>query len=105
MTAIVTPKFAVPFTVARRVNTVEQGTIDEVTQCVKAILKTQEGTREDKPKFGLPDQVFRTGGASLIEIRRAISEYEPRASILTDEVLTGLLAEVNVEVMLNGQVP
>lgn len=102
MPAIVTPKFVIPFKIARRANTVEQGTIDEVVQCIKAILKTPEGSREDNPRFGLPDQVFRQGGASLDEIRRAIQEFEPRADILADEVLNGLLSEVNIEVRVEN---
>lgn len=104
MTSIVTPKFAVPFTIGRRANTVEQGSLDEIIQCVKAALKTPIGMREDNPKYGLPDQAFREGGANLDEIRRVLTEFEPRAAILSDKVLIGLLTEVNIRVGADGQV-
>lgn len=105
MADVITPKFQVPFRINRRsASYVEQGSIEEVMQCVLAVLKTPVGQREDAPEFGLLEQVFLEGGADLTEIRRAIQEFEPRASILSDQVLRNLLAEVNIKVRTDGSI-
>lgn len=80
-----------------RAKTVEQGSKDEIAQCVFAILNTVPGQRTDDPGWGFPDQTFRQGGVDLNELRRVVEEHEPRASVLTDSEFEGLVQRVRVK--------
>ena len=59
--------------------TVEQDTVEDILQCVRVVLTTPEGFREELPDFGLPDQTFLQGGADTAVIEETIAEWEPRA--------------------------
>lgn len=106
-----TPKLAVPFRLnhtAKRAVVVEQDSLEEVEQCVVALLRTPLGWRPENPEFGVADQAFGEGGADLNEIQNAIAQHEPRAEIHIDRdptILTSMVDEVNVRVRkgeLNG---
>lgn len=72
--------FQVPFNVTNGViGVVEQDSVEEVTQCVEAVLRTERYTREDQPEFGISDYTFTTPDVDLDEIDSAIDEWEPRA--------------------------
>lgn len=90
-----TPHFRVPFRMTRQgVATVEQDTVEEITQCVFAVLATEVGSRQEEPDFGILDQSFVQGGADLEDIEAAVSDWEPRASLLPEVVWDGLLQTV-----------
>jgi phage baseplate assembly protein W len=94
------PHLDYPFRVRRRAATVEQDTVDEVIDCVYAILATEPGSRLEAPDFGLADQSFRQGGADLVELAAVVKEWEPRADLLTSSDWAELVQRVRVEVAI-----
>lgn len=104
MSDIVTPKLAVPFRLTndgKRAQVIEQDSLEEVTQCVEAILKTPIGSRLENPDFGISDQTFQEGGADLDDLALSIIQWEPRADVVlerTPEVLETWVDNVNISV-------
>lgn len=90
------PHLRYPFSVGAKVATVDQGSPDEIAQCVYAVLATAPGDRTEEPEFGFPPQLFRQGGVDLEELRRSVEEHEPRASVLTDSEFADLAQTVRV---------
>lgn len=79
--------------------TVEQDSPEDIAQCVKIILRTPFGSRDDVPTMGLTEQRYRAGGPNLAEIERQILEHEPRVDVLVELaplLLDEALAEVGV---------
>jgi phage baseplate assembly protein W len=66
---------------------VEQDSIDDVTQCVRVICSTPQGSRTDDPELGVPDQTFAQGGADPDAIVDAVARSEERAEIEIDATL------------------
>lgn len=58
----------------------QQGTIDEVAQCVEMICGTTVGDRTVVPRFGLPDIAF-VLQQSQTDILNAVNTWEPRATV------------------------
>lgn len=78
---------------------VEQDTVEEITQCVEAVLKTQVGQRIEVPEFGLDDPTFMELAANETgeEIALAVEEWEPRAGdVLTDIEIEEALTRVRL---------
>lgn len=104
MSHIITPKLAVPFRLhhdGTKAHTVEQDSLEEITQCVETILKTPLGSRMENPEFGVPDSAFLEGGADLEDLALAISQWEPRADVILErdpEVLEHWVDNVNITV-------
>ena len=91
------PHLAVPFRVqGGKVITVEQGSAEEIEQCVEACLKTPLGSRIDAPGYGVPDGTFRTQGASLgpEPYLAAIEAAEPRADLVGDARLSEMVEQI-----------
>lgn len=65
----------------------EQGSDEEVEDCIAVILTWPQGTREGFETFGTPPQLFASGGPDLAEIRDAVVEDEPRAADVRDELI------------------
>lgn len=63
----------------------EQDSIDDVSACVEAALRTRVGQRDEYPEFGTPDLTFSQLPTSLDPIVDAVVEREPRARILAEE--------------------
>jgi phage baseplate assembly protein W len=85
------PHFSVPFrfhTVSGKVQASvrEQDTVEEIGDCVEAIVRCPTGHRIDSPEFGLDDLTFTGGPFDLEIIKGDIIRWEPRAkmSILDD---------------------
>jgi phage baseplate assembly protein W len=81
------PQFDVPFRldpVTGAPAEVEQGSVEEIEQCVEAVLRTIVGTRIDDLDFGIPDETFRqqTPNSSAEVYVAAVEEMEPRARVL-----------------------
>lgn len=98
------PHFRLPFrVVGRGARVVEQDSLEEIAQCVYAVLATEPGSREEEPDFGLDDQAFRMGGADLDHFQEIVSQYEPRARLLPTAVWEDLLQRVTVETRRNDE--
>jgi hypothetical protein len=90
MTHIHVPHFDLPFrlwydsglTVPR---VVEQGSIDDVSNCVEAAIRTVRGEREDLPTFGITDVTFRQLPIDTQDIIGQVRAHEDRASVLIEE--------------------
>lgn len=96
---VLIPKLSVPLTLhGSSFSVIEQDSTEEVVQCVIAILRTTPGTRGDDPTIGIPDFAFREGGADLDVIRAVLSQHEPRANEISDQVLEELVATVSIDV-------
>lgn len=102
MIRVDTPKLKVPFRLSRtgqQAAVIEQDSVDEVAQCVEAVLRTPEGTRLEEPEFGIVDLTFYEGRLPLVEYERAVNEWEPRATAeFSEEELVELARRVNVDI-------
>lgn len=80
------PHFALPFRVVNgSIAESEQGSVEEIEDCVESILRTIVGTRAlDAPDFGIPDETFTqlTPNSSAELYVAAIERLEPRAHVL-----------------------
>jgi hypothetical protein len=65
----------------------EQDSDAEVADCIAVVLSWPYGTRQGDESFGVPSQLFDSGGPDLAEIRQAVVNDEPRAEEVADEVL------------------
>ncbi len=97
------PHFSLPFrrdTHGRCVVN-EQDDDDEIVDCVEVLLATERGSRIEVPEYGLPDQVFRQGGADLSVVTSVIERWEPRAEHFVErkKELTDMVDQVRVNIM------
>jgi phage baseplate assembly protein W len=101
------PHFSLPFRfVSPQAAVSEQDSLDEIADCVYAILVCPLGFRVESPLFGLPDQTFAMASPDLDEIRNTIESWEPRAAALLSErpdVLDELIARVEVLVQIRSE--
>jgi phage baseplate assembly protein W len=107
--AVSTPHFGLPFRFSRSSAVVaEQDTIDDIANCVEAILLTHIGWRDEVPGFGVPELAFRlpSSRSGRIEtINALVSDQEPRASILMTEApdrYDNLISHVLTTIELRG---
>jgi hypothetical protein len=63
----------------------EQDTLEDITNCVLAILLTKVGQREDLPDFGVEDLAFDLQPLPLHNLVNDIVAQEPRASVFFDQ--------------------
>lgn len=63
----------------------EQGSIEDVTACVEAVLRTRPGDREMLPDFGTPEPLFANIPIDTDSIREAVTTWEPRAIVTLRE--------------------
>ena len=101
------PHFSLPFRFATPGAIVtEQDSLDEIADCVYAILVCPTGFRVESPLFGVVDQTFAMPAPDLDMIRNAIETWEPRASALLAEhpdALDELIARVEVNVQIRSE--
>lgn len=79
-----TPKLSFPFrldTRQARALVHEQGTDEEVMDCVEVLLSTELGERVEVPDYGVTPQEFAEGGASREALIEAIRIWEDRAEV------------------------
>jgi phage baseplate assembly protein W len=82
------PHFSLPFRFAApQAATNEQDSIEEIADCVLAILACPAGYRVELPEFGLPDPVFSTPGVDTGVMRQVIETWEPRAATSMEQWL------------------
>jgi hypothetical protein len=64
---------------------VEQDTIDDIANCVTAIVSTHLGWRAEVPTFGIPDVTMRRQPLGSEDISNWIANQEPRALLVVEE--------------------
>lgn len=63
----------------------EQDSVDDVIDCIKAIIAFPIGSRQDLPTFGSPDLLFRkVTNQAISQMQQAIVRWENRAAIVVD---------------------
>jgi phage baseplate assembly protein W len=91
------PHIAFPLRIENgQVATVEQDSREEVRQCVLACLSTPLGSRIDAPEYGVVDETFtrQSRNPSAEVYLRAIEEAEPRARLLGEAEIEGMIKRV-----------
>lgn len=79
------PHLALPFRFTTPYAAIcEQDSLDEIADCVLAILSCPVGFRVELPDFGITDQTFSTI-VDTDELLEAIEAWEPRASATFDQ--------------------
>lgn len=95
----VVPKLRVPLEMgATGFRTVEQDSLDDVAQCVYAVMATERGSRIEDPDFGITDPTFEQGGMDVGEALLQIGTWEPRANVTIEQDIVDLTDAVTVEV-------
>ena len=80
------PHFSLPFRFTSPYAAVtEQDSIDEIGDCVLAILSCPIGFREELPQFGIEDLTFTEQPLDTEDLAAVIDTWEPRASVLFDQ--------------------
>lgn len=81
----------------------EQDSLEDVSNCVEAIVRTAIGQRIELTDFGIADQAFKTQPLPLGEIVNRVIKYEPRASTFLGQhpdELDSLIADVLLRVSI-----
>jgi phage baseplate assembly protein W len=95
------PQLRFPFQVAGgQVATVEQDSIEDIKQCVLACLSTPKGSRAEDPDYGVRAGLFskQARGLDTTAVLSAVEEAEPRARLLSQVELEGLVRRVTIGV-------
>lgn len=95
------PHFDLPFRFSgSSVAVVEQDSAEDVANCVEAIVRTPNGTRDDSPEFGLDDQTFLNQNLDSAAILAQIEYQEPRSRLVVEsepDFLDNLIARVSIK--------
>jgi phage baseplate assembly protein W len=101
------PHFSLPFRFASPQAAVsEQDSLDEIADCVLAILVTPQGYRVELPAFGIIDPTFSMRNVDLDELRIAVQTWEPRAGTVWSQypdLIDELLQHVGVNVSVRSE--
>lgn len=101
------PHFDLPFRFASpQAATVEQDSLEDITNCVYAILVCPLGFRVELPTFGLADPTFSMPAPDLDKIRDVIETWEERAGVLLDQhpdAFDELISRVGVNVQVRTE--
>lgn len=97
------PHFDLPFRIGsnHHAATVEQDTVEDISNCVRAILLTHIGERIELPSFGTPELTFGRQPLQIGLLIDAILEQEPRAAIHMEQSpdkFEAMVARILVEV-------
>jgi phage baseplate assembly protein W len=65
--------------------TVEQDTTEHILGCENVIVRCPTGFRWDRPEFGWPWPLFHNAPLDLGPLEAALSAFEPRARVTTQE--------------------
>jgi len=96
------PHFDLPFRFSSpSAAVVEQDSLEEIANCVYAVLVCPLGFRVELPSFGLADPTFSMPHPDLDELRDVVETWEERAGVLLDEhadAFDALISRVGVNV-------
>jgi phage baseplate assembly protein W len=101
------PHFALPFRfsgVGAHAVVVDQDTIEDITNCVQAVLLTRRGERLELPDFGIDDPTFQALPIRQQDLIDAILRAEPRAYVIMSQApdrFDALVTHVATYVSLN----
>ena len=103
------PHFDLPFTFvgSANANVVDQDTLEDISNCVEAIVRTVIGQRQELPDFGIPDPTLQLQPVYRPDILAQVSAWEPRAVVAFDQhpdLLDSLIADVTLRVSTKGVV-
>lgn len=75
------PHLAIPFQLNGdgTAQTVDQDSLDDITQCVEVLANTPVGSRIELAAYGIPDLLFSQSAPPVGRILQAIATWEPRA--------------------------
>lgn len=106
MVAVLVPHFDLPFKFqGDHALVVEQDSLDDVANCVEAVLLTRVGQRPEAPTFGTPDFTFNVQPIGADYVQDLISSQEPRAHVLMTEApdrYDNLIARVTIDLTTRG---
>lgn len=97
-------QFDLPFRISADGTTfveIEQDSVDETKNNVETLFRTELGTIESDPDFGITDPTFDEAVPDLNEAQTAISLYVPLADALLDsepDLLDEFVSRVNTKV-------
>jgi predicted component of type VI protein secretion system len=100
------PHFDLPFRFTPQAAVVEQDSVEEIAECVLAVLLCPRGYRTELPEYGVPDPTFSTPRVDQLAIRRTIETWEPRAQLLMSQetdALDQLIQRVQVLVRVRTE--
>ena len=94
------PQFDMPFRVVGGVPAVvEQDSKRDLENCVEVVCRTRPGQRIDDAEFGVDDPTFhQVSPADAERLVARVEELEPRAQMLADQQLDGLLETIRIKV-------
>lgn len=89
------PHFAHPLRiVGGSAQTIEQDSDEDLLLCVSTLLRTEIGSRDELPEYGIEDLAFMPDVTG--DITDAIREWEPRVEANTDQEIDDLINRVEV---------
>jgi phage baseplate assembly protein W len=100
------PHFSLPFRFTPQAAVTAQDSVEEIVDCVLAILLCPTGYRVELPEFGIDNPVFTTQPVDVDALRTAIALWEPRAAAVLDsnpDALDALIAHVTALVGVRTQ--
>lgn len=100
------PHFDLPFRFGPQAAVVEQDSVEEIAECVLAILLCPQGYRVELPEFGVDDPTFSVPDVDLEAVRAAITTWEPRADAVLSQApdsLDELIRRVQVLVQVRTE--
>lgn len=104
---VIVPHFDLPFRFTggydKKVAVAEQGSVEDLANCVYTIVVCPRGWRDEVPDFGIPDPTF--GYPGLPEaLRGSIQDQEPRSVLSFEDIESrdALMAAVRIGVARRG---
>lgn len=91
-----TPHFASPFTMGKQAKVIEQDSDEDLVLCVSTLLRTETGSRDELPEYGVDDLAFK--GDVSDEVVEAIRDWEPRTEADADSDIRDLIQTVDVTI-------
>lgn len=99
------PHFDLPFRLSGlHAVEVDQDSIEDITNCVEAVIRTFKGARIELPDFGIDDPTFSLQPLAVQDVVQAVLDQEPRASLLIsqhpdqfNQTITDVLVRVSTE--------
>jgi phage baseplate assembly protein W len=102
MADITIPHFDMPFRLSPiHVAVTEQDTLEDVTNCVECIIRTDLGDRPELPDFGIENMVFEVQPIPLTDTITSIAQQEPRVATAWEQepdAADTLIADIIVKV-------
>lgn len=104
------PHFDYPFRFSSQGHAVvvEQDSIEDIENCLLAIIKTEVGQRIELPQFGIQSPLFSLQPIPLDPIYNAVTDQEPRAIMVISQrpdPLDYLRALVEVDLTATKNLP